>query len=81
MLSQGVIEEAKHMDEKLGVGSSQPRLHFDNSGEALLKVLKGDIIERPCNSLCGLVPGIAEVIPALFLAIARSPRESRCGHA
>ena len=33
------------MDDKLGVGSSQPRLHFDNSGEAL-EVVKRDIIER-----------------------------------
>ena len=46
MLSQGVIEEAKHMGDKLGVGSSQPRLHFDNSGEALLELLKGDIFIR-----------------------------------
>lgn len=81
VLSQGVIEEAKHMGDKLGVGSSQPRLHFDNSGEALLEVLKGDIIERSRNSQCVLVPGIAEAIPALFLAIVRSPPESRCRHA
>ena len=50
MLSQNVIEEAKHMSDKLGVGSSQPRLHFDNSDEALSEALKGDIIERSYNS-------------------------------
>ena len=81
MLLQGVIEEAKHMGDKLGVGSSQPRLNFDNGDESLLKVLKGDITERSCNSQCALVPGIAEDIPALFLAIVRSPPESRCRHA
>ena len=81
MLSQGVIQEAKHVGDKLGVSSSQPWLHFDNSDEALLEVLKGDIIERSCNSQCGLVPGIAKAIPALFLAIVRSPPESRCRHA
>ena len=72
MLSQGVIEEAKHMGDKFSVDSSQSRLHFDNSGEALLEVLKGDIIERSRNSQCVLV---------LFLAIVRSPPESRCRHA
>ena len=81
MVSQGVIEEAKHMDDKLGVGSSQPRLHFDNSGEALLEVLKGDIIEWSCNSQCLLVLEIVEAVPALFLAIVRSSPESRCRHA
>ena len=81
MLSRGVIEEAKHMGDKLGVGISQPRLHFDNSGEALLEILKGDIIERSRNSQCVLVPGMAEAIPALFLAIVRSPPETRCRHA
>ena len=69
------------MGDNLGVGRSQPRLHFDNSGEALLKVLKENIIERSCNSLFGLVPGIAKAIPALFLAIFRSPPESRGRHA
>ena len=81
MLSQGVTEEAKHMGDKLGLGSSLPRLHFDNSDEALLEVLKGNIIERSCNSQCFLVPGIAEAIAALFFAIVRSPPESRCRHA
>ena len=69
------------MGDKLGVGSSQPRLHFDNSDEALLEVLKGDIIEQSCNSQCAVVSGIAEAIPALFLAIVRSSPESRCRHA
>ena len=78
MLSQGMIGEAKHMGDKLGVGSSQPGLHFDNSGEALLEVLKEDIIERPCNPQRVLVHGIAKAIPAPFLAIVRSPCESRC---
>ena len=81
MLSQGVIEDAKHMGDKLDVGSSQPRLYFDSSDEALLEVLKGDIIERSCNSQCVLVLGIAEAIPALFLAIVRSLPESRCRRA
>ena len=78
MLSQGVIEAAKHMGDKLGVGISHPRLHFDNSDEALLEILKGDIIERSCIPQRVLVPGIAEAIPALFFAIVRSPPESRC---
>ena len=69
------------MADKLGVGSSQPRLHFDNSDEALLEVLKGNIIELSCNPQCVLVLGIAKAIPALFLAIVRSPPESRCSHA
>ena len=81
MLSQGVIEEAKHMSDKLGVSSSQPRLHFDNIDEALLEVLKRDIIERSYNSRCVLVSGTAEAIPTLFLAIVRSSPESRCRHA
>ena len=59
MLSQGVIEDAKHMRDKLGAGSSQPRLHFDNSDDTLLEVLKGNIIGRCCNPQRVLVPGIA----------------------
>ena len=81
MLSQGVIENAKHMGNKLGVGSSQPRLYFDNGDEALLEVLKGEINEWSCNFLCYLVLGTAEAIPTLLLAIVRSPPESRCRHA
>ena len=77
MLSQGVIEEAKHVGDKLIVGSSQPRLHFDKSDEALLEVLEGNIIERSCNPQCLLFPGKAEATPALFLAIIRPPLESR----
>ena len=69
------------MGNSLGVGSNQPRLHFDNSDEDLLEVLKGDIIERSCNPQCVLVPGIAETILAFFLAIVRSLHESRCRHA
>ena len=42
--SPKLIDEATHMGDTLGVGSSQPRLHFDNSDEALLEVLKRDII-------------------------------------
>ena len=49
MLSQGVIEEAKHMGDNLGMGCSQPRLHFDNSDETLLGVLKENITEWCCN--------------------------------
>ena len=49
VFSQGVIEEAKYIGDKLGVGSSQPQLHFDNNDEALLEVLKGDIIKWSCN--------------------------------
>ena len=44
-----MIEEVNHMGDKLGVGSSQPRLHFGKSNEALLEVLKGNIIERSCK--------------------------------
>ena len=69
------------MGDTLDVGRSQPRLHFGNSDEALLEVLKGDIIERSCDSQCVLVPGIVEAIPALFLAIVMSLPESRCRHA
>ena len=81
MLSQGVIEKAEHMGDKLGVGSSQPRLHFGNNDTALLDVLKGDSIKWFCNPQCVLVPRVAEVIPVPFLAILRSPSESRCRHA
>ena len=76
MPSQGVVEEAKNMRYNLGVGSSQPRLHFDNSDEALLNVLKGNIIERYCNYQNILVPGVAETIAAPFVAVVRSPAES-----
>ena len=61
------------MGDKLGVGSNQPRLHFDNSDGALLEVLKGDFIKRSCSKQHGLVPETAEAIPAPFLAIVRSP--------
>ena len=69
------------MGDKLGVGSGQPRLHYDNSDEALLEILKGDIIKWSCNPQCVLVPGIVEAIPVPFLAIVRSPSESRCRNA
>ena len=69
------------MGDKHGVSSSQPRLHFDNSDDALLEVLKEDIITLSCNPQCILVPGIAEAISRPFLAIVRSPSESRCRNA
>ena len=34
-----------HVDKPLGVDGCQPRLHFDNGGEALLKPFKGGIIK------------------------------------
>lgn len=48
MRFQGVVEEVEHVDEQLGVGGCQPRLHFDNGDEALLKPLKEDIIKWYC---------------------------------
>ena len=66
------------MGDKLGVGCGKPRLHFDNSDEALLEVLKENLIERSCNPQRALFPGIAEAIAAPFLAVVRSPSESRC---
>ena len=63
------------------MSSSQLRLHFDNSDEALLEVLKEDIITWSCNPQCVLVPGIAEAIAVPYLAIVRSPSQSRCRHA
>ena len=81
MISQGATEDAKQMGDKLGVGSSRPRVHFDNSAEALLEVLKGNIIESSCKFKRVLVPGIAETISAPFPAVVRSPSKSRCRNA
>ena len=53
MVSQGVIEKAKHIGDKLGVGSSQPRLHVDNDSEALLAVLKVDIDQKETGNAKG----------------------------
>ena len=55
--------------------------YTDNSDEASLEVRKGDIIKRSFNPQCVIFSGIAEVIPASFLAIVRSPSESRCRNA
>ena len=78
MLSQGVIDEAKQMGDKLDVGSSQTRLQCDNNDEALLELLKGNTIERFCSPQRVLVPRIAEPIAAPMLAVVRFLSESRC---
>ena len=75
--SPRVIEKAKHVCDKLGVGSSQPRLHFDNNDEVLLEVLCGNIIEPSYIPQRFLFPVIEETISAPFLAVVRSPFESR----
>ena len=60
IIYQGVIEEAEHLGKQLGMGSSQPRLHFDHGDEALFEILKGKIVGWGCYPQHVLVPGVAE---------------------
>ena len=55
--SKGVIEKAMGVGEQLGMGSSQPRLHFDRGDVVLFEVLKGSITEWAWHPQCILVPG------------------------
>ena len=81
MLSQGVIEEAKHISKQLGMGSDQHRLHFDHGDVALFEILKGNVVNWASCPQRILVPGVAEPMKPPLLAFIGSPPESHCRNA
>ena len=64
------------MGKQLCMGCSKPRLHFDHGGEALLQILKGNIVEWACYPHRILVPGVAEPMKPPILAIVGIPPSS-----
>lgn len=78
MLSQGVIEEVKHVGKPLGMGNSQPLLHFDHDDEECFEILKENNIAWVCYPQRILVPGEVEPMEPPILATVGCPPESHC---